>query len=93
MVKYLIDEKSDLNGATFTRLAPGSRLSGTPSFAATGPAILGAHDPHTTTWDQLPFEKVSLPHQPSVFAKDRLMGVFTGFGHEDIVLRRAEIPK
>ena len=27
MPKYLIDQKSDLNGATFTRLAPGARLS------------------------------------------------------------------
>ena len=91
MLKYLVDQKSDLNGATFTRLAPCARLSGTPSFAATGPAILGAHDPHTTTWDQPPFKQVPVPHQPSVFAKEgRLVGVLTGYGHEDIMLRKRE---
>jgi hypothetical protein len=37
MLKYLVDQKPNLNGATFTGLAPGARLSGTPSFAATGP--------------------------------------------------------
>ncbi|MGO9682508.1 MAG: CoA transferase [Beijerinckiaceae bacterium] len=90
MPKYLIDQKSALNGATFTRLAPGARLSKTPSFAATGPAILGAHDPHKTTWDQPPFEKVPVPHQPSVYAKEGLTGVLTGYGHEDIMLRKSE---
>jgi hypothetical protein len=50
MLKYTIDQNSNLNDATFTRLAPGARLSGTPSFAATGPAILGAHDPFKTGW-------------------------------------------
>jgi crotonobetainyl-CoA:carnitine CoA-transferase CaiB-like acyl-CoA transferase len=91
MLTYLVDQKSDLNGAIFTRLAPGARLSGTPSFAATGPAILGAHDPSTTTWDQPPVEEVPVPHQPSVFAQEgRLVGVFTGYGHEDIMLRETE---
>ncbi|MGO9303224.1 MAG: hypothetical protein ACLP3R_05910, partial [Candidatus Korobacteraceae bacterium] len=90
MLKYLIDQKSDLNGATFTRLAPGARLSKTPSFAATGPAILGAHHPTKTTWDQPPFKQVAVMHQPSVYAKEGLMGVYTGYGHEDIMLRKPE---
>ena len=90
MLKYLIDQKSDLNGATFTRLAPGARLSKTPSFAATGPAILGAHDPHRTTWDQPPFKQIPVPHQPSVYAREGLTGVYTGYGHEDIMLRKSE---
>jgi hypothetical protein len=90
MLKYLIDQKSDLNGATFTRLAPGARLSKTPSFASTGPAILGAHDPHKITWDQPPFEKLPIPHQPSVYAREGLTGVFAGYGHEDIMLRKKE---
>jgi len=88
MLKYMIDQKSNLNDATFTRLAPGARLSGTPSFAATGPAILGAHDPYKTGWDQAPVEKVSPPHQPSVYARAGLTGVLTGYGHEDIMLRK-----
>lgn len=92
MLKYLVDQKSDLNGATFTRLAPGARLSKTPSFAATGPAVLGAHDPLKTTWDQPPFEQVPVPHEPSVYAKEgRLIGVFTGYGHEDIMLRKSDV--
>jgi hypothetical protein len=90
MLKYLVDQKSDLNGATFTRLAPGARLSKTPSFAATGPAILGAHDPQKTTWDQPPFKEVPVPRQPSIYAKQGLAGVFTGYGHEDIMLRKSE---
>jgi len=88
MLKYTIDQKSNLNDATFTRLAPGARLSVTPSFAATGPAVLGAHDPFKTGWDQPPFEQVSPPHRPSVYARDGLMGVLTGYGHEDIMLRK-----
>jgi crotonobetainyl-CoA:carnitine CoA-transferase CaiB-like acyl-CoA transferase len=91
MVKYMIDQKSDLNGATFTRLAPGARLSGTPSFAATGPAIIGAHDSRTTTWDQPPFKQVPVPHQPSVYAREGLIGVLAGYGHEDIMLRKKEV--
>ena len=90
MLKYLIDQGSNLNGATFTRLAPGARLSGTPSFAATGPAILGAHHPYKTGWDTSPAEQVALPHRPSVVARDGLMGVLTGYGHEDIMLRKRE---
>jgi crotonobetainyl-CoA:carnitine CoA-transferase CaiB-like acyl-CoA transferase len=91
MLKYLIDQKSDLNGAIFTRLAPGARLSKTPSFAATGPAVLGAHDSWTTTWDKPTSEQVSVPHYPSRYAKEgRLIGVFTGYGHEDIMLRKSE---
>ena len=90
MLKYLVDQKSDLNGATFTRLAPGARLSKTPSFAATGPAILGAHDPLKTTWDRPPFNELAIPHQPSVYAKQGLAGVLTGYGHEDIMLRKRE---
>jgi crotonobetainyl-CoA:carnitine CoA-transferase CaiB-like acyl-CoA transferase len=89
-LKYMIDQKSDLNGATFTRLAPGARLSGTPSFAATGPAIIGAHDSRTTTWDQPPFKQVPVPHQPSVYARKGLIGVLPGYGHEDIMLRKKE---
>ena len=57
-------------------------------FNATGLAILGAHDPHKTTWDQPPFEKVPLPHQPSAYAREGLMSVLTGYGHEDIMLRK-----
>ncbi|MGA3318685.1 MAG: CoA transferase [Candidatus Korobacteraceae bacterium] len=90
MLMYMVDQKSDLNGATFTRLAPGARLSKTPSFAATGPAILGAHHPTKTTWDQPPFKQVEVTHQPSVYAKEGLMGVYTGYGHEDIMLRKTE---
>lgn len=90
MVKYMIDQGSNVNDATFTRFAPGSRLSGTPSFAATGPAILGAHHPYKTGWDTAPVEQVALPHRPSVFAKEGLFGVLTGYGHEDIMLRKSE---
>jgi crotonobetainyl-CoA:carnitine CoA-transferase CaiB-like acyl-CoA transferase len=91
MLKYTIDQKSDLNGATFTRLAPGARLSKTPSFAATGPKILGADDPRKTTWDQPPFKQMAAPHYPSVYAKEGLVGVYVGYGHEDIMLRKSEV--
>ncbi len=88
MLRYLVDQCSNLNGATFTRLAPAAQLSGTPSFAATGPAILGAHDPFKTGWDQPPFKKVPMPHQPSVYAREGLTGILIGYGHEDIMLRK-----
>jgi crotonobetainyl-CoA:carnitine CoA-transferase CaiB-like acyl-CoA transferase len=92
MLKYTIDQKSDLNGATFTRLAPAARLSKTPSFAATGPKILGADDSRKTTWDQAPFKPMAVTHYPSIYAKEGLVGVFVGYGHEDIMLRKAEHP-
>ena len=42
MLKYLIDQKSDLNGATFTRLAPGARLSEHTVFRCDGSSDPGS---------------------------------------------------
>jgi crotonobetainyl-CoA:carnitine CoA-transferase CaiB-like acyl-CoA transferase len=88
MKKYLVDQDSDIGGAVFSRLAPVAKLSKTPAFYAKGPAILGQHDPFKTTWGPLPGAATSPPHRPSEFAKEeRLYGLLTGYGHEDIMLR------
>ena len=48
--KYFVDQQSNF-GAMFTRLAPAAKLSKTPAYSETGPAINGAHDPFRTGWD------------------------------------------
>ena len=36
--------------------------------------------------------KTAVPHCPSVFAKEgRMTGVLTGYGHDDIMLRKSEV--
>jgi CoA-transferase family III len=88
MKKYLVDQDSDLGGAVYSRLAPVARLSKTPAFCATGPANLGQHDPFRTTWGPRPGAAASPPHRPSEYAKEeRLYGLLTGYGCEDILLR------
>jgi hypothetical protein len=85
---YFVDQLSSF-GATFTRLAPAAQLSETPAFCETGPAVNGAHDPFLTGWD----EKVSTDgkpkHRPSEVVQRGLYGFLEGFGHEDLMLRKA----
>lgn len=90
MTKYLVDQDSSF-GAVFTRIAPAARLSGTPSYSATGPAIIGAHDPFLTGWDQEETADVVPTHRPSEVVKRGLSGFLPGYGHEYIMLRRAVI--
>ena len=85
--KYLVDQKSNF-GATFTRLAPAARLSATPAFCETGPAINGAHDPFRTGWDAAVTTDGKPKHVPSEVAKQGLHGFLAGYGHEDIMLRK-----
>lgn len=86
MLKYLVDQDADF-GATLTRLGPVARLSKTPSFFATGPAMNGAHHPYRTTWGPMPGAASEAPHRPSAYAKEGLTGALEGYGHEDIMLR------
>jgi hypothetical protein len=62
----------------FTRLAPAARLSKTPAYSETGPAINGAHPPFQTGWD----DKVSTDgvpkHRPSEMAKGEIYGFLEG---------------
>jgi hypothetical protein len=85
--KYFVDQMSNF-GATFTRLAPPARLSETPSFCETGPAVNGAHDPFLTGWDKEVTTDGKPKHRPSEVAKRGLHGFLTGYGHEDIMLRK-----
>jgi hypothetical protein len=81
--KHLIDQDSNF-GAIMTRLESAAHLSETPSFAATGPSVLGAFHPYKTGWDAEPGDaKPVIPHRRSEIVKDGLEGVLTGFGHED----------
>jgi len=86
--KYFVDQQSNF-GAMFTRLAPAARLSKTPAYSETGPAINGAHDPFLTGWD----DKVSTDgvpkHRPSEMVKKGIYGFLEGYGHEDIMLRKS----
>ena len=86
--KYLVDQESNF-GAVFTKLAPAARLSKTPSYSATGPAIIGAHDPFTTGWDETPKGDGTVTHVPSKMAQRGLIGFMENFGHEDIMLRKS----
>jgi crotonobetainyl-CoA:carnitine CoA-transferase CaiB-like acyl-CoA transferase len=86
--KYLVDQVSNF-GAVFTRLAPAWQLSETPAYCETGPAINGAHDPFLTGWDQAVTTDGKPKHRPSEVVKRGLHGFLSGYGHEDIMLRKA----
>jgi len=87
--KYLVDQDSNF-GAVFTRLAPAPHLSETPAYSETGPAVLGAHDPFLTGWDEkVPGEGVP-KHRPSTMVERGLVGFLEGYGHEDIMLRKPQ---
>jgi crotonobetainyl-CoA:carnitine CoA-transferase CaiB-like acyl-CoA transferase len=86
--KYFVDQLSNF-GAIFTRLAPAARLSKTPAFCETGPAINGAHHPFLTGWDQAVTTDGKPKHRPSEMIKSGLYGFLSGCGHEDIMLRKA----
>ena len=85
--KYLVDQTSNF-GALFTRLAPAAQLSKTPAFSETGPAINGAHDPFLTGWDEKVTTDGKPKHRPSAAIKRGLHGFLSGYGHEDIMLRK-----
>jgi crotonobetainyl-CoA:carnitine CoA-transferase CaiB-like acyl-CoA transferase len=85
--KYLVDQTSNF-GAVFTRLAPAAQLSETPAFSETGPAINGAHDPFLTGWDEKVTTDGKPKHRPSAVIKRGLHGFLSGYGHEDIMLRK-----
>ncbi|HBG98435.1 MAG TPA: hypothetical protein DDY29_06810, partial [Rhodobacteraceae bacterium] len=84
--KYLVDQDSDF-GAVFTKLAPPARLSKTPAFSATGPAVNGTHPPFDTGWDAFHPSSGEVTHRPTAMA-DKIYGFLAGFGHEDIMLRK-----
>jgi hypothetical protein len=86
--KYFVDQLSNF-GAIFTRLAPAARLSKTPAFCETGPAVNGAHHPFLTGWDAQVTTDGKPKHRPSEMVKSGLYGFLSGFGHEDIMLRKA----
>jgi hypothetical protein len=85
--KYFVDQLSNF-GATFTRLAPAARLSKTPAFCETGPAINGAHHPFLTGWDEQVTTDGKPKHRPSEMIESGLYGFMSGYGHEDIMLRK-----
>jgi crotonobetainyl-CoA:carnitine CoA-transferase CaiB-like acyl-CoA transferase len=87
--KYLVDQ-DDGSGTVFTRLAPAARLSKTPAYSETGPAILGAHDPFLTGWDDKVTTDGVPKHRHSEMAKRGLIGFLEGYGHEDIMLRKSK---
>lgn len=84
--KYLVDQDSNF-GAVFTKLGPAACLSETPAYSESGPAILGAHDPVDTGWDETPVTNGIATHRPSQIAKRGLTGFLEGYGHEDVLLR------
>ena len=86
--KYLVDQDSNF-GAVFTRLASTPVLSKTPAYCETGPAILGAHDPFLTGWDEKVTTTGVPKHRPSEMVKGRIHGFLEGYGHEDIMLRKS----
>jgi crotonobetainyl-CoA:carnitine CoA-transferase CaiB-like acyl-CoA transferase len=86
--KYFVDQLSNF-GATFTRLAPTAQLSKTPAFCETGPAINGAHHPFLTGWDETVTTDGKPKHRPSEMIKSGLYGFLSGYGHEDIMLRKS----
>jgi crotonobetainyl-CoA:carnitine CoA-transferase CaiB-like acyl-CoA transferase len=86
--KYFVDQDSNF-GAVFTRLAPAARLSKTPAYSETGPAINGAHDPFRTGWDEQVTTDGVPKHRPSERFKQEIYGFLEGFGHEDIMLRKS----
>jgi crotonobetainyl-CoA:carnitine CoA-transferase CaiB-like acyl-CoA transferase len=88
MGKYLADQDTP-SGTVFTRIAPAARLSKTPSYSATGPAVIGAHDPFLTGWDTKVTANGEPKHRPSEILKRGLLGFVPGYGHEDIMLREA----
>jgi hypothetical protein len=90
--KYLVDQDSNF-GAVFTRLAPAPALSRTPAYSETGPAILGAHDPFLTGWDEKLTADGVPKHRPSQVVKRGLVRFLEGYGHEDIMLRETQGPK
>lgn len=85
--KYLVDQDSAF-GSVFTKLAPPARLSKTPSYSQTGPAIIGMHDPFTTGWDPAPVGDGVVTHRASQMAERGLVGFLETFGHEDVMLRK-----
>ncbi len=86
--KYFVDQDSNF-GAVFTRLAPAARLSKTPAYSETGPAINGAHDPFLTGWDEQVTADGVPKHRASEMVKRGLHGFLEGYGHEDIMLRKS----
>jgi crotonobetainyl-CoA:carnitine CoA-transferase CaiB-like acyl-CoA transferase len=85
--EYFVDQDSNF-GAVFTRLAPAARLSKTPAFSETGPAVNGAHHPFLTGWDETVTTDGRPKHRPSEMVEQGLYGFLAGFGHEDIMLRK-----
>lgn len=86
--KYLVDQDANF-GATFTRLISAPTLSRTPAYSETGPAVLGAHDPFLTDWDEKVTTDGVPKHRPSEMVKRGLLGFLEGYGHEDIMLRKS----
>ena len=84
---YLVDQTSDF-GAVFTRLAPAAQLSNTPAFSETGPAINGTHHPFLTGWDRAVNTDGKPKHRPSEMITGGLYGFLSGYGHEDVKLRK-----
>ena len=85
--KYFVDQDSNF-GAVFTKLAPAAKLSKTPAYSETGPAVNGAHDPFLTGWDKKVSTTGVPTHRPSEMVKGRIHGFLEGYGHEDIMLRK-----
>jgi crotonobetainyl-CoA:carnitine CoA-transferase CaiB-like acyl-CoA transferase len=86
--KYFVDQDSNF-GAVFTRLAPAARLSKTPAYSETGPAINGAHDPFLTGWNDNVSTDGVPKHRPSERMKQGIYGFLEAYGHEDIMLRKS----
>jgi len=86
MDKYLVDQITP-SGTVFTRIAPAARLSKTPSYSETGPAVIGAHDPFPTGWDTEVTTDGVPKHYPSEILKRALLVFVAGYGHQDIMLR------
>ena len=84
--KYLVDQDSNF-GAIFTKLSPAARLSKTPSYSETGPAVNGACHPFNTGWDEKITADGVVTHRPSEMLKSGIYGFLSGYGHEDIMLR------
>ena len=65
-----------------------SFTAGTSAFSETGPAINGTHHPFLTGWDRAVNTDGKPKHRPSEMITGGLYGFLSGYGHEDVKLRK-----
>jgi len=65
-----------------------ARHSKTPSHSGRGAAPIGVHDPFLMGWDTKVTADGVPKHRPSEILEGGLLGFLSGYGHEDILLRK-----